>query len=70
VWHHHPLCRDASGRRLAKRDNDTAIRALRQSGLSADDVRVLAAAMAEGSVTAATGRSSNVRDGERVGLDP
>jgi glutamyl-Q tRNA(Asp) synthetase len=69
VWHHHPLCRDASGRRLAKRDNDTAIRSLRRSGLSADDVRAMAAAMAEGRPAAAAGRAA-VRGGEPVGLDP
>ncbi|MCU0893320.1 MAG: tRNA glutamyl-Q(34) synthetase GluQRS [Rhodospirillales bacterium] len=70
VWHHHPLCRDAWGRRLAKRDNDTAIRALRQRGLSADDIRALAAATAQASAIAAVGRASAVRGGEPVGLDP
>jgi glutamyl-Q tRNA(Asp) synthetase len=70
VWHHHPLCRDASGRRLAKRDNDTAIRALRQSGVSADDVRVMAAAMAAGHRAAAVGGALPARGGTPVGLDP
>ena len=70
VWHHHPLCRDASGRRLAKRDNDTAIRALRQSGVSADHVRVMAAAMAAGHRAAAVGGALPARGGTPVGLDP
>lgn len=69
VWHHHPLCRDRFGRRLAKRDGDTAIRALRQSGVSADDVRAMAAAMAEGGGVKDAGRAS-ARPGEPVGLDP
>lgn len=46
VWHHHPLCRDDSGRRLAKRDKDLAIRTLRAAGLSAIDVLRRAAAAA------------------------
>lgn len=37
-WWHHPLCRDASGRRLAKRDGDAGLRTLRERGLSPDDV--------------------------------
>ena len=43
---HHPLLTDAGGRRLAKRDRDLAIRALREAGLSPGDViaRALAAA--------------------------
>ncbi|MGZ9034410.1 MAG: glutamate--tRNA ligase family protein, partial [Rhodospirillales bacterium] len=45
VWHHHALCRDPSGRRLAKRDGDVTIRALRQNGVSADDMRAMATAM-------------------------
>ncbi len=69
VWHHHPLCRDRFGRRLAKRDGDTAIRALRQSGVSADDVRAMAAAMAEGGGAEDAGRALP-RPGEPVGLDP
>ncbi|TVR97775.1 MAG: tRNA glutamyl-Q(34) synthetase GluQRS [Rhodospirillales bacterium] len=47
VWHHHRLCRDRSGRRLAKRDGDTSIRALRQQGLTPAEVLERAAAAAE-----------------------
>jgi glutamyl-Q tRNA(Asp) synthetase len=42
VWHHHPLVRDASGKRLAKRDDARAIRAYREAGHTPDDVRRLA----------------------------
>jgi glutamyl-Q tRNA(Asp) synthetase len=38
VWHHHPLVRDAAGRRLAKRDDARSISALRAAGLSAAEV--------------------------------
>lgn len=41
-WWHHPLCRDASGRRLAKRVGDASIRALRDKGLSAAEVLKMA----------------------------
>lgn len=44
---HHKLVRDESGRRLAKRDKDATIRALRESGMSPADVRALAYARAE-----------------------
>ena len=37
-WWHHPLCRDASGRRLAKRDGDASLRTLRERGLSPAEV--------------------------------
>ena len=37
-WWHHPLCRDAAGRRLAKRAGDASIRALREQGVRAADV--------------------------------
>lgn len=37
-YRHHALLRDETGRRLAKRDNARAVRALRQEGLSPDDV--------------------------------
>lgn len=46
VWHHHTLCRDWTGRRLAKRDGDTTIHALRAAGLTPAAVRELAARMA------------------------
>jgi glutamyl-Q tRNA(Asp) synthetase len=39
VWHHHRLIRDASGRRLAKRDDARAIAALRAGGATPEDVR-------------------------------
>jgi glutamyl-Q tRNA(Asp) synthetase len=45
---HHKLLRDASGRRLAKRDRDMTIRAMRETGLTPQQVveRALAAAAA------------------------
>lgn len=43
VWQHHALCRDASGRRLAKRSHDLAIRTLRERGLSPAEVLAMAA---------------------------
>ena len=46
VWHHHPLVTDGAGRRLAKRDDDTSLRALRAEGRSAEDVLALAVAAA------------------------
>lgn len=70
VWHHHPLCRDSSGRRLAKRDGDVTIRALRQRGVSADDVRAMAMAMAAGGGADDGVRAEAVRGGEPVALDP
>jgi len=39
VWRHHRLLHDPSGKRLAKRDGATALRALRESGRNADDIR-------------------------------
>ena len=39
VYHHHKLIRDAGGKRLAKRDDAVALRALREAGASAEDVR-------------------------------
>jgi glutamyl-Q tRNA(Asp) synthetase len=43
---HHRLLTDASGRRFAKRDRDMTIRAMREAGMSPEDVvrRALAAA--------------------------
>ena len=41
-WWHHPLCRDASGRRLAKRAGDASIRTLRGRGLTAAEVLKIA----------------------------
>lgn len=38
-YRHHRLITDASGRRLAKRDRDQTLRALRASGATPDDVR-------------------------------
>ena len=34
VYAHHPLLRDASGRRLAKRDGAASLRAMRESGVA------------------------------------
>jgi len=41
---HHALMRDASGRRLAKRDGAESMRALREKGISAAEVRAMAVA--------------------------
>jgi glutamyl-Q tRNA(Asp) synthetase len=42
---HHTLTRDATGRRLAKRDGAESLRALREKGLSAAEVRAMAEAV-------------------------
>lgn len=44
---HHKLLTDASGRRLAKRDRDLTIRALRESGMTAEGVIDMALRTAE-----------------------
>lgn len=41
VWHHHRLIRDAAGRRLAKRDEASALALLRAEGASPADIRRL-----------------------------
>lgn len=41
-YHHHPLLKDAAGRRLAKRDRAMTIAALREEGASPAAVRALA----------------------------
>jgi glutamyl-Q tRNA(Asp) synthetase len=41
---HHPLLTDETGRRFAKRDRSLTLRALRQSGVSAEEVRARALA--------------------------
>ncbi len=38
AYHHHPLLRDASGKRLAKRDNAPALREWREKGVTADEI--------------------------------
>ncbi len=40
-WHHCPLLRDASGQRLAKRTDALSLRALRERGMSAAEVRAM-----------------------------
>ena len=42
VWHHHPLVRDAAGKRLAKRDDARAIRTYREAGCTPEDMRRMA----------------------------
>jgi glutamyl-Q tRNA(Asp) synthetase len=42
---HHALMRDATGRRLAKRDGAASLRALREKGLSPAAVRTMAEAV-------------------------
>jgi len=39
LYHHHELIRDASGKRLAKRDESVTIRSVRESGMSAGGFR-------------------------------
>ena len=39
VYHHHRLITDATGRKLAKSNRDTSLRALREAGASPADVR-------------------------------
>jgi glutamyl-Q tRNA(Asp) synthetase len=41
-YRHHALLTDASGRRLSKRDGALAVRAMRERGMSAEEVLVLA----------------------------
>ncbi|MCA3339923.1 MAG: hypothetical protein INF90_15500 [Roseomonas sp.] len=41
---HHPLMRDGTGRRLAKRDGAESLRALRERGISAAEVWAMAEA--------------------------
>jgi len=41
VYLHHPLVRDETGRRLAKRDQDRSLRTYREAGLSPQDVIAL-----------------------------
>jgi glutamyl/glutaminyl-tRNA synthetase len=41
AWHHCPLLRDASGQRLAKRTDALSLRALRERGLTAPEVRAM-----------------------------
>jgi glutamyl-Q tRNA(Asp) synthetase len=39
VYHHHRLITDEAGRKLAKSAGDTSLRALREAGMTADDVK-------------------------------
>lgn len=39
LYHHHGLITDAAGRKLSKSARDTSIRALREAGVTADEVR-------------------------------
>jgi glutamyl-Q tRNA(Asp) synthetase len=39
VYHHHVLITDDTGRRLAKRNRAATLRAMREAGMTADDVR-------------------------------
>jgi glutamyl-Q tRNA(Asp) synthetase len=41
-WHHTPMLTDASGRRLAKRDNPLTLRELRRQGVSGDAIWAMA----------------------------
>jgi glutamyl-Q tRNA(Asp) synthetase len=40
-WHHHRLITDASGKRLAKRDDARSLRSLREAGWTPEHVRAL-----------------------------
>jgi glutamyl-Q tRNA(Asp) synthetase len=44
VWHHHGLCRDDQGRRLAKRQGAATIRSLREHGHTPGQVLAMASA--------------------------
>ncbi|MGF1641034.1 MAG: tRNA glutamyl-Q(34) synthetase GluQRS [Rhodospirillales bacterium] len=48
VWHHHGLCRDRHGRRLAKRDGAASIRSLRERGHPPEQVLAMAKAAGGG----------------------
>ena len=37
-WYHHRLVRDASGRRLAKRDRSMSLREMRAAGMRPEDI--------------------------------
>ncbi len=50
AWRHCPLVADERGRRLAKRDDALSLRALRASGLRAEDVLKMAARSGEAQV--------------------
>jgi glutamyl-Q tRNA(Asp) synthetase len=39
TYHHHRLITDEAGRKLAKSAGDTSLRALREAGMTADDVK-------------------------------
>lgn len=41
TYHHHPLIRDAAGKRLAKRDDARALSKYRSEGATPDDIRAL-----------------------------
>jgi glutamyl-tRNA synthetase len=70
-WWHLPLVRDAEGRRLAKRDGDEGLAALRDAGASADRVRGLVAlwlGLAARPVPMATRALLELAEPERVTL--
>jgi glutamyl-Q tRNA(Asp) synthetase len=46
IYHHHPLLRGPDGKRLAKRDAAQTLRALRQSGVTPQDIRTQIAVQA------------------------
>ena len=39
AYHHHDLVRDETGRRLSKSDKDQSLRVIRESGVTADEIR-------------------------------
>lgn len=47
AWRHHPLLRGADGKRFAKRDRGETLRALRDAGRRASDIKAKIAAMAK-----------------------
>jgi len=51
-WHHHPLCVDAAGRRLAKRHDALSIRTLREAGVAPAEVFARAEAALAGNAPA------------------
>jgi glutamyl-Q tRNA(Asp) synthetase len=57
-YHHHELMTDSTGRRLAKRDRDVTLRALRAAGKTAAEVREMACLSLLPSQTTASGAGS------------
>ncbi|MBK8173796.1 MAG: tRNA glutamyl-Q(34) synthetase GluQRS [Rhodospirillales bacterium] len=68
VWHHHALCRDSAGRKLAKRDGDAALSALRATGLSPQAVMALAIGSIGGAETIDNSGAETIDGGDTAGV--